>query len=196
MSQLKYLPLILAALIAGMSGALASTVDVSGVKLEETIDMRGSNLKLNGAGIRFKAVFKVYVAALYIEKKVNTPEEIFVQPGKKRISITMLRDIDPNELGKLFTRGMSDNAPKSDVVKLVPGLLKTGEMFAALKKLSAGDEFSVDYVPGVGTTFWVRGVQQQGVVPEPEYFNAVLRIWLGPNPADWKLKDALLGKPA
>ncbi|RYF43808.1 MAG: hypothetical protein EOO25_01905, partial [Comamonadaceae bacterium] len=23
-----------------------------------------------------------------------------------------------------------------------------------------------------------------------------LRIWLGPNPADWKLKDAMLGKPA
>jgi len=24
----------------------------------------------------------------------------------------------------------------------------------------------------------------------------MLRIWLGPNPADWKLKDALLGRPA
>jgi len=31
---------------------------------------------------------------------------------------------------------------------------------------------------------------------EPEFFNALLRIWLGPVPADWKLKESLLGKPA
>jgi hypothetical protein len=29
---------------------------------------------------------------------------------------------------------------------------------------------------------------------EPEFYDALLRIWLGPNPADWKLKDSLLGK--
>ena len=31
---------------------------------------------------------------------------------------------------------------------------------------------------------------------EPEFFNALLGIWLGNAPADWKLKDALLGKTA
>ncbi|MGH8857241.1 MAG: chalcone isomerase family protein, partial [Polaromonas sp.] len=31
---------------------------------------------------------------------------------------------------------------------------------------------------------------------EPEFFNALMRIWLGPQPADWKLKDVLLGKAA
>jgi hypothetical protein len=29
---------------------------------------------------------------------------------------------------------------------------------------------------------------------EPEFFNALMRIWLGNKPADWQLKDALLGK--
>jgi hypothetical protein len=37
-------------------------------------------------------------------------------------------------------------------------------------------------------------VPQPDPIKEQAFFNALLRIWLGPNPADWKLKDALLGK--
>lgn len=186
--------------LAGLVGltlsvsVFAATVDVAGVKLDDTAELRGTKLELNGAGVRYKAIFKVYVAALYLEKKVTTPEEALALQGKKRVSVTMLRDIDANELGKLFTKGISDNAPKSEFSKLIPGLTKTGEVFGSLKKLNAGDEFSIEYIPGVGTMFLVRGVQQLTPVTEPEYFNAVLRIWLGPNPADWKLKDALMGK--
>ena len=176
--------------------ASAATVDVAGVKLEETVNLRGSPVVLNGAGVRYKAVFQVYVAALYLEKKVNTPEEVGSLAGKKRVAVTMLRDIDANELGKLFIKGIADNAPKAEFSKLIPGLTRTGEIFAAIKKLNAGDEFTIDYVPGVGTSFWVKGVQLMTAVTEPEYFNAVIRIWLGPSPADWKLKDAMLGKPS
>lgn len=189
-------PLLLAVVsLAFFTGAAtAAPVDVSGVKLDETISLRGSPVVLNGAGVRFKAIFKVYVAALYMEKKAGTPEEALALPGKKRIAVTMLRDIDANELGKLFTRGITDNAPKTEFSKLIPGLTKTGEVFASIRKLNTGDEFTIDYLPGVGTIFSVKGVQMLSPVTEPEYFNAVLRIWLGPNPADWKLKDALLGK--
>lgn len=178
------------------SAAVAATLDVSGVKLQDTINLRGSTVVLNGAGVRYKAIFKVYVAALYLEKKVDTPEEVANLAGKKRIAVTMLRDIDANELGKLFVRGISDNAPKSEFAKLIPGLTRTGEIFASIKKLNTGDEFTIDYVPGIGTSFWVKGVQLLMPVTEPEYFNAVMRIWLGQNPADWKLKDAMLGKPS
>lgn len=176
--------------------SFAATVDLLGVKLEDTINLRGNNLVLNGAGARYKAVFKVYVAGLYLPKKASTPEDVLAMPGAKRVTVTMLRDIDANELGKLFTQGITENAPKAEFSKLIPGLTKTGEVFGLLKKLKAGDEFSIDYVPGVGTTFWVKGVQMLSPVTELEYFNAVVRIWLGPNPADWKLKDALLGKPS
>jgi hypothetical protein len=50
-------------------------------------------------------------------------------------------------------------------------------------------------VPGTGTTVYVRGVAQGEPFREPEFFNALLRIWLGPAPADWRLKESLLGKP-
>ena len=79
---------------------------MAGVKLDDQIDLRGSKLLLNGAGVRYKAVFKVYTAGLYMGKKADTVEEVLAAPGPKRVTITMLRDIDANELGKLFTRGV------------------------------------------------------------------------------------------
>jgi hypothetical protein len=108
----------------------------------------------------------------------------------------MLRDIDANELGKLFTRGMQDNAPKEAFSKSISGTLRMADIFSAKKRLLAGENFSVDYVPGVGTSVLVNGKAQGEPVREPEFFNALLSIWLGANPADDGLKTALLGQEA
>jgi hypothetical protein len=185
-------------LLAGVLawGAAAAAVDIGGVKMEDAADVRGTRLVLNGAGVRYKAVFKVYAAGLYLSKKAITLEEVLATPGAKRMAITMLRDIDSNELGKLFTRGVEDNTPKSEMSKLVPGLIKMGQLFADQKKLTAGDVFTIDWIPGTGTVISIKGVAQGEPYKEPEFFNALMRIWLGPQPADWKLRDALLGKAA
>lgn len=177
------------------AGAMAQ-VNVSGVRYDESVDARGTKLQLNGAGVRYKAVFKVYTAGLYLTKKSGTPEEVLAATGPKRLNIVMLRDIDSGELGKLFSRGMEDNMDRAAFSKLVPGVLRMSQIFSDHKKLVAGDAFSIDWVPGTGTVITVKGVPQGEPFKEPEFFNALLRIWLGPNPADWKLKDALLGKAA
>jgi hypothetical protein len=171
-----------------------STVDLAGVKYPPTVALAGSNLVLNGAGIRYKFVIKVYTAGLYLGAKAATTEAVLAEPGPKRMHVVMLRDIDANELGKLFTRGMQDNAPREEFSKFIPGTLRMADIFSAKRKLLAGDSFSVDWVPGTGTTVLVNGKPQGEPVKEPEFFTALLRIWLGPNPADRLLKDALLGQ--
>jgi len=182
----------LTTLVAAL-GASAAPIDLAGVKIDDALDLSGSKLQLNGAGIRYKAVFKVYTASLYLGKKVSTTEEALASAGPKRMSITMLRDIDANELGKLFTRGVEDNSPKTEFSQLIPGLLRMSQVFSEQKFLKAGDTFTVDWVPGKGTVVSVKGVPQGEPVKEQAFFNALMRIWLGPVPADFKLKDALLG---
>jgi hypothetical protein len=168
----------------------------SGVPYPDAVEQRGAVLQLNGAGIRYKAIFKIYSAGLYLGKKASTPDDVIAMQGPKRVSITMLREIDANELGKLFTRGVEDNTGRNELSKLVPSLFRMGQVFAEQKKLQPGDNFVLEWTPGEGTLLFVKGKQQGDVFPEPEFFNALLRIWLGQSPADWKLKDALLGKPA
>ena len=194
MTSLKTWLLAAAALL--FASATLAQVTVQGVKFEDTADVRGNKVQLNGAGTRFKAFFKVYVAGLYLPKKAGTPEEVLAMPGAKRLSITILREIDSAEFGKMFSRGMEDNMEKGAFSKLIPGVMRMSQIFSDHKKLNPGDAFSIEWVPGTGTVLTVKGVQQGEPFKEPEFFNALLRIWLGPNPADWKLKEALLGKAA
>lgn len=175
-------------------GVLAAPLEIAGVKLDDSIDFQNTKLQLNGAGIRYKAIFKVYVAALYLGKKVATPEEVYAAPGPKRMSITLLRDIDSKELGKSFTKAFEENAPKAEMSKLIPGLIQQGQIFADQKKMAAGESFTIDWIPGTGTVILVKGKQQGEAIKEVEFFNAMMRIWLGSKPADWKLKEELLGK--
>ena len=193
MSFIKLCVSTLAALVMVCSAA-AATIDVGGAKIEDAVDLQGSKLQLNGAGVRYRAVFKVYAAGLYVGKKVGTPEEMFAALGPKRMSITLLRDIDSNELGKAFTKGFEENSPKNEMSKLIPGLIKMGQIFSDQKKMVTGENFTIDWIPGTGTIITVKGKQQGEPFKEPEFYAALMRIWLGPNPADFRLKDALLGK--
>jgi hypothetical protein len=177
------------------TGALAATQEIHGVKVEDSADVGGSKLLLNGAGTRYKFVVKVYVAGLYLSKKAGTFDEVIAAPGPKRILVTMVRDIDAAELGKLLTRGMEDNMGKAEMSKMVPGLIRMGEMFAQHKKLVVGDTFSLDWVPGAGSVVTVKGKVQGEPFKEPEFFKALMSIWLGNSPADHNLKEALLGNP-
>ena len=179
-----------------MSSAGARAVELAGVQFPQQVNVASKPLQLNGAGVRYKAVFKVYTAGLYLEKKASTPQEVASQRGPKRLSITMLREIDSTELGKLFSRGMEDNMDRAAFSRIVPGVLRMSQIFSDHKKLQAGDQFMIDWIPGTGTVIIVKGKVQGEPFKEPEFFNAIMGIWLGNLPADFKLKDALLGKPA
>ncbi|GAB3501370.1 chalcone isomerase family protein [Curvibacter fontanus] len=173
-------------------GQQASALEVGGVNFAPQIEVNGSKLELNGAGVRYKAIFKVYAAGLYVGRKAGSLEEILKAPGPKRMSITMLRDIDAAELGKLFSRGMEDNMDRAAFVQLIPGIMRMSQIFSDHKRLVAGDSFSLDWIPGQGLSIAVKGKVQGAPFKEPEFFAALLGIWLGKAPADWQLKNALL----
>ena len=175
------------------AGTQAAPVELAGVILQDRANVAGSALVLNGAGIRYKAVFKVYTAGLYLGAKARNTEAVLAMPGPKRITITMLRDIDSGELGKLFSRGMEDNMDRQAFSKLIPGVIRMSQVFSDHKRLKEGDSFVIDWVPGTGTVLTVKGVVEGEPFKEPAFFDALMRIWLGPKPADWQLKDALLG---
>jgi hypothetical protein len=188
------LALCAASLTLPLAALASDTVEAGGVKLDTTAQVGGSKLQLNGYGVRYKAVFKVYAAGLYLNAKATTPEQVINSTGPRRMHIVMLREIDANELGKLFTKSMEQNASREEFSKIIPGVIKMGEIFAARKKLAPGEYFSVDYVPGQGTSIVVMGKPAAEPIKEPEFYTALMKIWLGKVPADAQLKDALLGQ--
>lgn len=171
-------------------------VEVAGVRYAPVLALGGGNLVLNGAGLRTRFVVQVYTAGLYLAARASTPEAVLATPGPKRLHVVMLRDIDAGELGRLFTRGMRDNVPREAFSKSIPGTLQLAGIFAEKKRLARGETFSVDFLPGQGTQVLVNGKPMGAPIAEPEFFNALMSIWLGPSPADAALKAALLGQAA
>lgn len=170
-----------------------AATEIAGVKVEDTATVGGARLQLNGAGIRYKGPFKVYVGELYTAKKVGSLDELVAAPGPKRLTMTFLREIEAGPFGKLLTRGVEDNVPKSELSKLVPGLMRMSDIFSVNKVLVPGETVVLDWIPGTGMVITAKGKTQGEPFKEPEFYKAIMAIWFGPVPADFKLKDAMLG---
>ena len=174
--------------------AHAATQEIHGVKVEDSATVGGTKLQLTGAGTRYKGPFKVYVGDLYTSKKVATFEDLIAAPGPKRLTMTFLREMEAGPFGKLLTRGVEDNVPKNEMSKLVPGLIRMGDIFTVNKVLVPGDVITLDWIPGTGMVVTAKGKVQGEPFKEPEFYKAIMSIWFGPVPGDFKLKEALLGQ--
>ena len=162
-------------------------------RFDASITLQGQALLLNGSGTRYKAVFRVYDMGLYTTRRVGTPAELLALPGPKRLQFVAQRDLPGTDLGRLFIKGLSDNARPDEMNRHLPSMTRFIEIFSGRSKLVPGDSFAMDFVPGKGTQFFIAGQPQGAPVGDDEFFQLVLRIWFGDRPADHLLRDALLG---
>ncbi|BBB62878.1 chalcone isomerase [Undibacterium sp. KW1] len=172
----------------------ARATEVAGVKFDESVQVGGTDLKLNGAGIRYKAIFKVYAAGLYLKEKKTTVPEVLASQGPRRVTIVMLRDLSNEEFGRGFMTGIQQNTDKAEKSKMTSQFIRFGELFASVPELKKGDVMTNDWIPGVGTVVALNGKKMGDPYPDLGFYNALLRIWLGESPVDRSLKKAMLAE--
>ena len=170
-------------------------VKVKTENFPKQIQLEGAKLALNGLGTRYKAIFKVYDMGLYTSTKVGTMQEAINAPGPKKLQLMAHREISTNELGRLFYQGLRDNNSAELNLKHTVSSARLSELASVRSKILPGETFSIEYVPGKGMTWFVMDKAQGPAFGDAEFFAMVLRIWLGPVPADFMLKDALLAIP-
>jgi len=66
--------------------------------VDERLRLGTSELVLNGAGLKKRAFFRVYVSSLCLTEKRTSAEDVLALGGPKRISITLLRKLSAQEL--------------------------------------------------------------------------------------------------
>ena len=170
----------------------AQAAEVEGVKLADKVQVGGAELVLNGAGVRTRVFFKVYVGALYLQKKASATEAVLADAGPKRIAMHVLRDLTAEQLFSALKDGLSNNHSPGQLAKLEPQVKQLEDIFNAVKAAKNGDVILLDYLPGAGTRVMARG-DDKGTIAGEEFNRALLRIWLGEKPADSGLKKAMLG---
>ena len=172
--------------------ATSFAAEIEGVKLADKAQVGDAELVLNGAGVRTRFFFRVYVGALYLQKKAGRAEAVLGDAGTKRIAMHMLREVTAARLYAGLEEGIRDNSPAEQVDQFGPQMKQFQGIFEAVKAARAGDIFFLDYTPGSGTRVVVNG-ETKGTIAGEEFHRALLRIWLGEQPVDASLKKAMLG---
>lgn len=173
----------------------AMAADVGGVKVEDAATVGGKELKLNGAAMRQILMIKGYAIGLYLtEKKELSTADLLALPvdRPRRVVLHIQREINSDEFGQLFIKGMNANSTKEEKAKVINQTTKFGEMFAALEPVKKGDVVTLDWIPGQGTVCTLNGKKIGETLPEIAFFNAVLRIWVGDSPVQENIKRVLL----
>lgn len=173
--------------------AWAQPLEVEGVKLEATSQVGAAKLQLNGAGLRTKVFFKVYVAGLYTPQKATSAAQLLAQTGARRVTITMLRNVDAESFASALNDGLRDNHSEAQYAAMKPKIDALNANLKAVGEAKKGDVIHFEFVPEAGTQITVNGQARGSVIAGEDFFTAVLRIWLGDKPVDANLKKALIG---
>ncbi|HLP97390.1 MAG TPA: chalcone isomerase family protein [Sideroxyarcus sp.] len=169
----------------------ASAVQVGGVNLDSKIQLGKQELVLNGAGVRTKVVFDIYVAALYLGAKTTKAEAVLADAGSKRVALHLLYSMSSAKLMAAFKSAIEANHSEAELKAMDAALNKFYAIFNSIPDVNAGDVILLDYLPEAGTKVTVNGVDR-GTVEGAEVNHALLRIWLGNKPVQDDLKKDLL----
>jgi hypothetical protein len=181
------------ALASAAMGVCAQPVEVQGVKLDPAAQVGGAALQLNGAGVRTRAIFKVYVAGLYVPQKANSAAALLAQKGPRRVAITMLRDVDADTFSGALIDGLRQNHSEAQMAAMKAQVDQLTASFKAAGEAKKGDVIHLEFLPDTGTHLTVNGQARGNAIAGEEFFTALLRVWLGDKPVDGDLKKGLLG---
>ncbi|MDH5765092.1 MAG: chalcone isomerase family protein [Gammaproteobacteria bacterium] len=167
-------------------------VDIADRSFAEVTTMTGyeHDLKLNGIGVRYKFFFKIYIAALYMENTATDLNMIIESKQGKRMVMHFVYDkVEKEKLVDAWLDGFESNLGEEEYKRLEPAIKKFNALFDTVV---TDDVYYLDWIPGSGTRVSLNG-QEKGVIEDESFYPALLKIWLGDEPVNEELKQALSG---
>lgn len=172
----------------------AGAVEIGGARFEERAQLAGSELQLNGAGLRTKFMLKVYAVGLYLQQKAATPAEALASRGPRRVQIITLRELTSEQLSEALVDFMRRNQSDAELQKIQGRIESLQKTMLTIGKVAAKTTIRLDYIPGQGTRVLVGDEQKGTDIPGEDFNQALLKIWLGEHVPQASVRDALLGQ--
>ena len=174
-----------------LASSHSTAVTVKGVDIPDEVILEQNTLVLNGAGIRSKFVFDIYIGALYLAKKQSTADAIINDPGPQQVSMHFVYDeVSAEKMRNGWNDGFANVLNEDALKKLQPQIESFNQAFG---NTVAGDVIHVQYTPKTGTTVVVNNTTKASI-PRYDFHQALMKIWLGNDPVDADLKQGMLGK--
>jgi hypothetical protein len=182
--------LMLPTLLLCLATAVADGRQCKGIDFPEHAQVSGTDLTLNGLGMR-KATFlkiNVYVGALYASAPSREPNALIGSDGPQELILHFVRSVGVEDLRKAWTEGFErvTKDPSDSLQKRIATLnswmsdMKSGERLMFIRK------------PHEGVQVTVNGAVK-GTIEGDDFSRAFISIWLGATPPNPELKSGLLG---
>ncbi|MBC7701954.1 chalcone isomerase family protein [Aquabacterium sp.] len=166
--------------------------ELDGVPIDDTAQVAGVKLVLNGASIQKRGFFKTNTCALYLTEKHHTLDEVVKLAGPKRVQLVMLRDVKGFLIARQFLSDFAASATEAEVQSLTAEVESIAAGYAKIDMLHKGDVVLIDWIPKEGITASLNG-QSMGTAHDNELlWDVSLRPVMG-RMAPRELREQLLG---
>jgi hypothetical protein len=185
---------LLLAAIAALAMNLAHAAELEGFKFDDKVKLGNAELVINGTGVRSK-FGKRYAMALYLPAKTNDAKAALAAKGPRRVDIRLIKDVSGDTFANAVSGGINDNSSDTEKAALKDRIRQLADTVIALGEIKAGTAIVFDWLPEQGMVLAVGGKPVGKPVAGEDFYTALLRVWLGEDPVQNDLKQALLGKP-
>jgi hypothetical protein len=179
--------------VGGLLGAgEAQAATLEGQRFDDSAQLGGRALRLNGLGLRGVAWVKAFVAGLYLSAPTKDAAQVLAMPGPKRLRLRIMIDAPSHELSKSLTGRVEDHEPQTVREQLAPRLNELASQIDSLGELKTGDSIDLDFLPDKGTHLRLNDKPVGEAVPGEDLYRTVLKIFVGEHPVDRRMKQGLL----
>lgn len=183
--------------LALLHGALAAPVIVEGQRFDDTAQLAGTPLLLNGVGMRAVLWIHAFAAGLYVRQPGTDPQRILDDPGSKRVRVKMLMNIPTDELVKALRNGLRKNTTPEEYAQMGPRMDQIEARLRTIESTRTGDTLDLDWHAGSGLMLVFNG-QARGSTPIAGYdlYRGLLKIFIGGGAIDKRLRAGMLAGAA
>jgi hypothetical protein len=166
--------------------------DVGGVNVPDSLTLQGekNSLVLNGAGYRKKFFIKVYVGALYLAQPMTQAEAVLGASSARAMLMYFVHEVGTEKLASAWKEGVLANSTTAEARNFQS---RIDQLNGMMRDMKPNDALRLE-MPANGETRVFINDTLRGSVMGADFQRALLRVWLGPEPADASLKRAVLGE--
>ncbi|WP_331775797.1 chalcone isomerase family protein [Sulfurospirillum sp. 1612] len=177
--------------IIGISFCFFTALDakeISGIKIPNTI--QNPALQLNGAGIRNKFFFDLYVGALYVQHKTHDAHAIIDANNTMEMTLHITSSLISTDKMVSATLEGFENATQGNITPLKKDINTFLHVFH--EKIRNGDIYRFLYEPKTGVHIY-KNQKLATIIKGLAFKKALFGIWFCDKPAQQSLKQAMLG---
>lgn len=166
------------------------TVKADSVQVPDELQMDESLLVLNGSGLRSRMFIDLYVGSLYLPHEAHDAASIISSDEPMAIRLSIVSSLITGE--KLrdatldgFGRAVADTSALDERISRF--------LRAFSEPVEVGDQFELSWHPNSGLLVVTRNDVVVESIEGLDFKKALFAIWLGDDPVQDSLKDAMLG---